>query len=41
MSYAELLCEFGELLFQEYVYDGISRPDFYGDLVLRSTSVDS
>ena len=32
MSYSDLLSKFGEISFQEYVTEGISRPVFYGDL---------
>ena len=31
MSYSELLSKFGEMSFQEYVSEGISHSDFYGD----------
>ena len=32
-TYSDLLSKFGEISFQEYVSEGISRPLFYGDLV--------
>ena len=34
MSYSGLLSK-GEIPFQEYISEGISQPDFYGDLVLK------
>ena len=34
-SYSDLLSNFGEISFQEYVTEGISHPDFYGDLVYK------
>ena len=34
-SYSDLLSKFGEILFQEYVTEGISHPVFYGDLVYK------
>ena len=34
-SYSDLLSKFGEILFQEYVTEGISHPVFYGDLVFK------
>ena len=34
-SYSELLSKFGDILFQEYVFKGISHPVFYGDLVYK------
>ena len=34
-SYFELLSKFGEMSFQEYVFDGISHPVFYSDLVYK------
>ena len=34
-SYSELLSEFGEILFQEFVSEGIFHPVFYGDLVYK------
>ena len=32
-SYSDLLSKFGEISFQEYVWEGISHPVLYGDLV--------
>ena len=34
-SYSELLSEFGEISFQEYVNEGDSQSVFYGDLVYK------
>ena len=34
-SYSQLLPEFGDISFQEYVSKGISHPVFYGDLVYK------
>ena len=34
-SYSDLLSKFGEILFQEYVSEGISHPFFYDDLVYK------
>ena len=34
-SYSDLLSKFGEISFQEYVTEGISRPVFYDDLVYK------
>ena len=34
-SYSELLSKFGDILFQEYVFKGISHPVFYSDLVYK------
>ena len=34
-SYPELLSKFGEISFQECVYEGISHTVFYGDLVYK------
>ena len=34
-SYSELLSKFGEILFQDYVSQGITHPVFYGDLVYK------
>ena len=34
-SYSDLLSKFGEISFQEYVTEGISRPVFYGNLVFN------
>ena len=34
-SYADLLSEFGEISFQEYVTEGIYHPVFYGNLVFK------
>ena len=34
-SYSDLLSEFGEISFQDYVTGGISHPVFYGDLVYK------
>ena len=38
-SYSDLLSKFGEISFQEYVTEGISHPDFYGDLVYKQRRV--
>ena len=38
-SYSELLSNFGDILFQEYVSKGISYPVFYGDLVCKLRKV--
>ena len=32
-SYSELLLNVGDISFQEYVFEGIAHPVFYGDLV--------
>ena len=34
-SYSELLSKFGNILFQEYVSEGISHPAFYGDIAQK------
>ena len=34
-SYSELLPEFGDISFHEYVFKGISHPVFYGDLLYK------
>ena len=34
-SYADMLSKFGDISFQEYVTEGISRPAFYDDLVYK------
>ena len=34
-SYSELLSKFGDILFQDYVSQGITHPVFYGDLVYK------
>ena len=34
-SYSELLSEFGDIPFQEYVSKGISQPVFYGNLLYK------
>ena len=34
-SNSEFLSKFGKISFQEYVFDGISHPVFYGDLVYK------
>ena len=34
-SYSDLLFNFGEISFQEYVMEGISHPVFYGELVYK------
>ena len=38
-SYSELLSNFGDISFQEYVFKGISHPVFYGDIVYKLRSV--
>ena len=35
MSYFEFLSRFGEMSFQEYVFEGIAHPVFYSDLVFK------
>ena len=35
VSYSELLFKYGEISFQEYVSEGISRPVFYGDIFYK------
>ena len=40
-SYSDLLFKFGEISFQEYVTEGISRPVFYVDLVYKLRRVKS
>ena len=38
-SYSELLSEFGDISFKEYLSKGISHPVFYGDLVYKQRRV--
>ena len=35
MSYYEVSSKFGEILFQEYISEGIYHPVYYGDLVYK------
>ena len=39
-TYSDLLSKFGEISFQEFVSEGITRPVFYGDLVYKLRRVE-